>query len=118
MTQANFIPERLLTLRTRNSAAYKGLYALQMKSGAFDWITGQPLSIANFHNENIEIHHIFPQAWCKNAHPEIPPQIYNSVINKTPIDALTNRVIGGLAPSRYLPRLRQKMAPEMLDRVL
>ena len=29
--EANFIPERLLSLRTRNSAAYKGLYALQMK---------------------------------------------------------------------------------------
>ena len=28
--QANFIPARLLTLRTRNSAAYKGLYAFQL----------------------------------------------------------------------------------------
>ena len=42
--QANFIPERLLTLRTRNSAAYKGLYALQMKMGAKDWRTGTDLS--------------------------------------------------------------------------
>ena len=35
--EASFVPERLLSLRTRNSAAYKGLYALQMKSGAADW---------------------------------------------------------------------------------
>ena len=119
VTEANFIPERLLTLRTRNSAAYKGLYALQMKSGAADWITGEPLSIANLHNENIDIHHVFPQAWCKNnSEPAIPPRIYDSVINKTPIDASTNRVIGGQAPSFYLPKLRQKMDPEMLERVL
>ena len=30
ITDANFAPARLLTLRTRNSAAYKGLYALAM----------------------------------------------------------------------------------------
>ena len=118
VTQANFIPERLLTLRTRNSAAYKGLYALQMKSGASDWITGKPLSIADLHNENIDIHHIFPKAWCQDAKPAIPARIYDSVINKTPIDASTNKVIGRRAPSCYLPRLRQKMTPEKLDRVL
>ena len=33
---ANFAPTRLISLRTRQSAAYKGLYALQMKSGAAD----------------------------------------------------------------------------------
>ena len=60
--EANFIPERLLSLRTRNSAAYKGLYALQMKSGASDWRTGEQLAFATWHQENIDIHHIFPVA--------------------------------------------------------
>ena len=43
VVEATFTPERLLTLRTRNSAAYKGLYALQMKNGARDWRT-KPVS--------------------------------------------------------------------------
>ena len=119
VTQSSFAPERLLTLRTRNSAAYKGLYALQMRNGASDWITGEQLSIATFHNENIDIHHIFPKAWCKNA--AIPPRLYDSVINKTPIDAYTNKMIGGQAPSSYLPKLRPSMPeqkPEMLDHIL
>lgn len=30
---------------------------------------------------------------------------YNSIINKTPLSARTNRVIGGRAPSDYLSRL-------------
>ena len=34
MQSAQFQAERLLTLRTRRSAAYKGLYALQMKQGS------------------------------------------------------------------------------------
>ena len=120
VTQANFIPERLLTLRTRNSAAYKGLYALQMKNGASDWISDNSISMASHRERNIDIHHIFPKFWCrKEAKPVIPARLYNSVINKTPIDAYTNRVIGGSTPSRYLPKLRTKMpSDELLDQIL
>ena len=117
--EANFIPERLLSLRTRNSAAYKGLYALQMKSGASDWRTAKPLSFQEWHQENIDIHHIFPVSWCNNrARPPVPPRLYNSIINKTPIDARTNRRIGGNAPSVYLPRLESDITTETLRQAL
>ena len=114
--EAAFAPERLLTLRTRNSAAYKGLYALQMKNGAADWRTNEQLLFMTFADRNIDIHHIFPQAWCEKE--AIPSRLYNSVINKTPIDAITNRIIGGRAPSTYLPRLQQDISPVCLDDVL
>jgi hypothetical protein len=42
---AQFQAERLLTLRSRNSAAYKGLYALQMKRGGRDFRTGNPIDV-------------------------------------------------------------------------
>ena len=117
--EASFIPERLLSLRTRNSAAYKGLYALQMKSGAADWRSAKPLSFQEWHQENIDIHHIFPVFWCANrAQPPVPPRLYNSIINKTPIDARTNRRIGGNAPSVYLPRLESDITHETLREVL
>ena len=118
VNEANFIPERLLSLRTRNSAAYKGLYALQMKSGAADWLTGTPLTIQIYTQQNIDIHHIFPRAWCEDDKHRIPSSLYNSVINKTPIDAVTNRKIGGQGPSRYLPRLQDGMGEEKLNQVL
>ncbi|MDE2786966.1 MAG: DUF262 domain-containing protein [Chloroflexota bacterium] len=124
VSEANFIPERLLSLRTRQSAAYKGLYALQMKSGAADWRTNDTLTFATWHDENIDIHHIFPRRWCEatkhdSGEPKnpIPPRLFNSIINKTPIDAKTNKIIGGRAPSRYLPRLEQDNS-ERLDKVL
>lgn len=118
VTQANFIPERLLSLRTRNSAAYKGLYALQMKSGAADWISGEPLSLATWHGEGVDVHHVFPVAWCRSAEPPIPGVLCDSIINKTPIDAATNRKLGGHAPSRYLGRLRRDVTEDRLRRVL
>ena len=116
LTEASFVPERLISLRTRNSAAYKGLYALQMKSGAADWRTGNPLSLAAWHTENIDIHHIFPVAWCVSRQKPIPAWLYNSVINKTPIDAETNRIVGGQSPSLYCAKLDQHV--ENLDQVL
>lgn len=120
VNEANFVPQRLLSLRTRNSAAYKGLYALQMKSGATDWRTAEPLVLAEFFGKNVDIHHIFPRRWCEQIHkPPIPPRLYNSIVNKTPIDASTNRSIGGHAPSYYLPRLEQNaINPGTLQRVL
>ena len=116
VVQANFIPERLLSLRTRNSAAYKGLYALQMKSGASDWLKGVSLTTATATSSSIDIHHIFPRAWCERAN--IPARVYNSVINKTPIDADTNKKIGGRSPSDYLARLESGVNPETLDSIL
>ncbi len=101
--EAQFAPGRLLTLRTRGSAAYKGIYALLLKEGAIDWRTGETADMNHYFDEAIDIHHIFPRAWCERR--GIEPQTYNSIINKTPLTARTNRVIGGRAPSEYLERL-------------
>ena len=100
---AQFQAERLLTLRTRNSAAYKGLYALQMKQGSRDFKTGLPIDVHAYMEDAIDIHHIFPRHWC-DAH-GIEPWIANTIVNKTALDAHTNRRIGGNAPSAYLARI-------------
>jgi hypothetical protein len=101
--EAQFRPDRLDTLRTRNSAAYKGLYALLMKRRAVDWMTGSPMTVASYFDDSIDIHHIFPKAWCE-AH-GVTRARYDSITNKTPLTGRTNRVIGGSAPSVYLPVL-------------
>ena len=114
---AQFQSDRLLTLRTRNSAAYKGLYALQMKAGARDFRTGNRIDSHAFFDDNIDIHHIFPKAWC--AKQDVEPGRCDSVINKSAIDASTNRRIGGNAPSAYLRTIEGKgVSPEDLDEIL
>ena len=59
--RADFREERLRTLRTRLSAAYKGVHALLMRCGAEDFRSGQPFDQAVFFDENVDIHHIFPR---------------------------------------------------------
>lgn len=106
VVEAAFRAPRLLTLRTRNSAAYKGVYALLMRHQCLDWVKHQPMNMATFFEFVIDIHHVFPQAWCdKNnidrAHRE-------SIVNKTPISYSTNRSIGGRSPAEYMPTLANK----------
>lgn len=113
---ANFIPSRLNTLRTRNSAAYKGIYAILMDDNTRDWLSGTKIDFSTYFSESIDIHHIFPVAWCeKNT---IPRDDYNSIINKTPLSGRTNRIVSGDAPSKYLDRLKNNVGvsdEEFLD---
>lgn len=102
---ANFAQERLWTLRSRLSAAYKGIHALLMRTGCEDFRSGQPYELTSFWDERVDIHHIFPRAWCKKQ--QIEPGRYDCVVNKTPISARANRIIGGVAPSAYLSKLQQ-----------
>jgi len=103
--ESSFQANRLLTLRTRNSSAYKGLYALLMRDGARDFRTGEPIEAQTFFDDKIDIHHIFPQNWCGKA--RLKAGTYDSVINKTALSARTNRQIGGRAPSQYLSRIER-----------
>ncbi len=112
LDEVNFEPARLLSMRTRNTAAYKGIHALLMKRLASDWRSNEPISIASYFDENIDIHHIFPRHWCETKSirllgAKIPPRIYNCAINKSPLASKTNRIIGGRAPSVYVELLRQ-----------
>lgn len=103
ITEGRFRPERLRTLRTRLSAAYKGIHALLMAEGAIDFRSGQPFGQTVFFDEYVDIHHVFPQDWCKKQ--KIEPKVFDTVINKTPLSYKTNRILGGVAPSVYLERL-------------
>jgi len=116
--ESSFQPNRLLTLRTRNSAAYKGLYALLMRDGGRDFRTGEPIEAQTFFDDKVDIHHIFPEKWCKAA--PIDGSTYNSIINKTALAARTNRQIGGRAPSKYLPTMEKAagIGSERMDEIL
>jgi hypothetical protein len=118
IVDANFAPVRLLSLRTRNSAAYKGIYALTMRDGGLDFRTGTSITDQVYFDDNIDIHHIFPRHWCRTA--GIESRYYDSIVNKTALSATTNRIIGGKAPSRYLPTIQQKagVVDERMDIIL
>jgi hypothetical protein len=116
--ESSFQSNRLLTLRTRNSSAYKGIYALLMRDGGRDFRTGEPIEAQTFFDDKIDIHHIFPERWCKAQ--GVDPGTLNSVINKTALSARTNRQIGGRAPSKYLPAIEKAagIEPARMDDIL
>lgn len=119
VSETIFRADRLKTMRSRLSAAYKGVNALLMKEGAQDFRSGQKFDHTVFFGENVDIHHIFPKEWCKRQ--GIKSEVFDSIINKTPLSYRTNRMIGGVAPSEYLAKLEEgnkdtpAIASERLD---
>jgi hypothetical protein len=118
VAEAAFHEQRLLTLRTRNSAAYKGIYALLMRNGSLDWMKHQPMSMATFFDYQVDIHHIFPKAWCDRNGIDLGRR--ESIINKTAISRTTNISIGGRSPAEYVVTLEKKagISAKELDQII
>ena len=98
-----FSATRLLSLQTRNSAAYKGIMALIYKEQCQDFVKGITMNVVKSMDESPDIHHIFPEAYCENRYPK---DKWNSIVNKTPLLPPSNRSIGGKAPSIYLEKVK------------
>jgi hypothetical protein len=118
VTEAVFVSSRLLTLRTRNSAAYKGVHALLMLDGGLDFRTGDSIDLQTYFDEKIDIHHVFPKKWCIAK--KLDRRRFDSIVNKTPLAARTNRMIGGSAPSVYLPKVEKSagISDARMDQIL
>ncbi len=122
--EATFSGARLEELTSRRSAAYKGIFALMMRDGCEDFRSGQPIDITSYYDENVDIHHIFPRKWCEDHADEQNIAKHGAemdcIINKAPLSARTNRMIGGSAPSAYLQRIEKNegIPAERLDQIL
>lgn len=110
---AGFQKSRLDTLRTRTSAAYRGLYVLLQRNGSKDFFWKAKIKELDRDDCKIDIHHIFPQAWCKDN--SIEERVYNAIVNKTPISYKANRMIGGKAPSEYLSKLQNHQSVQLSE---
>lgn len=104
ISEASFQIGRLNTLRSRLSAAYKGLNTLILSEGAKDFFWKATIQELDVEEVAIDVHHIFPKKWCEER--MIKPSSFNSILNKTPISYKANRMIGGKAPSIYLTEIQ------------
>ena len=118
LDEALFQQDRLKSLRSRLSAAYKGLHALLMRQGCRDFITGRGVELMTFFNDKIDIHHVFPKKWCIAK--GIKPAVFNSIVNKSPLFKPSNITISGNAPSVYLKKIEQDqgISASALDDIL
>lgn len=113
ISDSSFQESRLDTLRSRVTAAYKGLNVLVLRGGAEDFFWKDTIQALNYEEVALDIHHIFPRAWCQENGVRRP--VYDSVVNKTPISYKANRMIGRKAPSKYLIALQTHIQVKMTD---
>ena len=118
LDKVHFNRERLLQVTRRQGAIYKTLNALLRKQGAIDFVSGEVLRDVKAFDGEIESHHVFPEAWCKQQ--GIPALQYNCLLNRTPLKRDTNRFIGSQPPSVYLARLVEQhgISQKRLDEIL
>lgn len=117
---AEFKALRLLSLKSRRSAAYKGMYSLLLKNRPKDLMTGDEMNIQHYFDRSVDIHHIFPKKWCEGKRFVEEEKMWNSIVNKTPLTSSTNRQIGGSAPSDYTAAIESEKSinTETLDSYL
>lgn len=98
---------RLLRLRTRTSAAYKGIISIIFKNNAQDFFQPMSMSSSASYAESIDIHHIFPKEYCIKQN--YPVDKYDNIANKTPILGSTNKMIRDNPPSVYMIKIQNKI---------
>ena len=86
---------------------------LILREGASDFFWKGRIQQMDTQEVALDIHHLFPRVWCEEQ--DIPPNVYNSIINKTPISYKANRMIGGDAPSVYLAKLQNHDQVQLED---
>jgi hypothetical protein len=110
VTEFSFDAARLGEITPKQQSIYKAVMALVLRNGALDFHKGRPLTPATIAADGVDDHHVFPQAHLRGR--GIAGQIVDCVLNRTMIDAETNRRIGKRSPSDYLVEIRTAFEKE------
>lgn len=95
----------------RGSSVYNGIFNLLVIQGARDWMTGDVPQ-----HGDLDDHHIVPDSWGKK---NVSRGLINSILNRTPLTADTNRrIIGARLPNEYLPELIRQNGEETVRSIL
>ena len=119
IVRSSFSESRLGSLRSRISAAYKGVYALIMaqQPPVKDWMHDHTIDFTSYNDLQVDIHHVFPRKWCNEN--GISPEDRESIVNKTPLAKRTNILLRGDSPAEYVKRLDNKgLSPEQVDALI
>jgi hypothetical protein len=88
---------------SRNQRLGRAMRALMLRKLPRDWLTGELIEThRHVDDPRLDLHHIFPRAWCDSRRPPIAPKRRDSLVNLTPLSSFTNRSIGGLRDPRAI----------------
>lgn len=99
----------------RRKALYSGLMCLLVTSRAEDFHTGQAMTPHRVSESQIDSHHIFPKAYLRKQGSTESSEL---LLNRSLIDAETNRIIKDRAPSIYLKEMSEAYGADKLKSVL
>jgi len=102
---------------TYSGGRYKGVICLLLRNHAKDFRTGQTIHTSLLLDEEIEDHHVFPDAFLQKINVTDWGK-RNCILNRALIDALTNKEILDQKPSRYLTDIRLKVGDDQLSEIL
>jgi hypothetical protein len=104
-----FDPGNLQDVTPRQRALYRGVICLILRGAPRDFHYASKLTVETMLEQMVDDHHIFPYDYLKKK--GVPERLRDCVLNRTLIDAKTNRRIGARAPSDYLGEIRQSLKP-------
>lgn len=103
------------TISSPTQALYNAALALSLRNHPLDFHAGQPLTPQRISIDQIDDHHVFPQAYLPK---DMAKPLKDCVLNRTLIDRKTNISILAKAPSAYLGAMSDALSPELLTRIL
>ena len=112
---SNFNTENIGDLREitfRQRALYRGLMGLVLRNRPKDFHKGQEITSESMRGQNIDDHHIFPDAYLQEVH---KPGYGDHILNRTLIDSETNKRIGKNRPSVYIPAIENSLGQSAVD---
>jgi hypothetical protein len=110
-----FDPGQWRSITVRQQALYRASLALSLRHHPRDFHQGKPLTPQRIAEEQVDDHHVFPQAYLGDTYPRT---LVDCVLNHTLIDKKTNIRILAKAPSKYLAEMRAELPPDALDAIL
>lgn len=99
----------------RQRALYRAILGLIVRSGARDFHNGERATWNKVEADEINDHHVFPQAWLRDNAPEVTDRLRDCVLNRVLIDKLTNIRIGKRAPSDYLGEISREIGETAIE---
>ncbi|HEX5712644.1 MAG TPA: hypothetical protein VFX85_04945, partial [Solirubrobacterales bacterium] len=111
VAEFDFDRARMREITPKQQSVYKALMALVIQHGAKDFHHGQTLTHDSILAEGVDDHHIFPRAYLNPSKesPAYPFQLVDCILNRTMIDATTNRRIGKRPPNQYVGEIRDEL---------
>ena len=103
------------TVTSSNDALYGAVLAVSLRKHPLDFHFGKPLTPARIRADQIEDHHIFPQAYLGDT---VEKSEKDCVLNRTLIDAATNNRIRAKAPSVYLADMSKSLGTSLVSDIL